>query len=407
MRILPYEIKDLVFFPYLSINVNYSCLFFRCDNRNFTKNQEKCNENLLSNKTFGFLSETSKSKIRKAINLLLYLSPKHKTCIVETKKEFTYQITFTTLTLPSKQIHSDTEITQKCLHDFLNILRQNYNLLHYVWKAEKQENGNIHYHLTTNIFIHWKDLREIWNNCIERLGYVSRYSKNMREFHKYGFKVRTELLHKWTYLEQKSAFEYGQKTNWQSPNSTDIHSVINIKDLAAYVSEYFTKQPLSDIELEEYKHCTTEIKQSEIIIKKLENQIKTTDYKYGNELSEIKENITFHHKKIAENTERIKKYSHLFVTSRVWFLSRTLSGFKFSISLDSTVECEELEYYMNNHKNEVKQKDSCTLIFSDIKKLAANGCKNLKNSFDFELENHIAMKTSNREYSLPIRGSVL
>lgn len=400
MRILPYQIKDLVFFPYLSININYSCLFFRCDNRNFIKNQEKCNENLLSNKTFGFLSSTSKSKIRKAINLLLYLSPKQKIGIVEAKKDFTYQITFTTLTLPSKQIHSDSEITRKCLHDFLNLLRKNYGLLHYVWKAEKQKNGNIHYHLTTNIFIHWKDLREMWNLCVEKLGYITRYSENMKEFHKCGFNVRTEKLDTWSHLEQKSAYEYGQKTNWQNPNSTDIHSVINIKDLAAYVSEYFTKQPLTDIEMEEYKHSATQIKQSEIIIKKLEKQIKTNEYKHDNEISELKDILKFNTQVIIDNKKRIEKYSHLFVSCRVWFLSRTLSGFKCSLSLDSTEECDEIENYMNSNKNEVKQKDSYTLIFSDVNKLAAHGCKQLKNTFDFELENHIAMKTANREYSL-------
>lgn len=395
MRILPYQIKELVFFPYLSINVNYSCLYFRCDNRNFTKNQEKCNENLLSNKTFGFLSDTSKSKIRKAINLLLYLSPKQKTGIVETKKNFTYQITFTTLTLPSKQVHSDSEITQKCLHDFLTLLRKNYGLLHYVWKAEKQENGNIHYHLTSNIFIHWLDLREMWNSCVEKLGYVTQYEKKQKEYHKYGFKVRTEKLNEWPYEAQKSAYEYGQKTNWRSPNSTDIHSVINVKDLAAYISEYFVKQPLTDVEMELYKHCITQIKKSEIIIKKLEKQIKTNEYKYGNEISALGDILIFNQQVIDENKKRIEKYSHLFVTSRVWFLSRTLSGFKCSISLDSTEESEELEAYMNSNQNEVKQKDSYTLIFSDIKKLAANGCKQLKNAFDFELENHIASKTAN------------
>ena len=36
-------------------------------------------------------------------------------------------------------------------------------------------------------------------------------------------------------------FEYGKKTNWSDPNTTDIHSVYKINNLAAYLSKYMAK----------------------------------------------------------------------------------------------------------------------------------------------------------------------
>ena len=48
----------------------------------------------------------------------------------------------------------------------------------YVWKAELQKNQNIHFHLTTNIFIHHATIRTLWNNCINRLGYISEYQSH-------------------------------------------------------------------------------------------------------------------------------------------------------------------------------------------------------------------------------------
>jgi hypothetical protein len=63
----------------------------------------------------------------------------------------------------------------------------------------------------------------------------------MLKFFALGFKVRPELLHKWSYKDQLNAYNKGQATSWNSPNSTDIHSVKNIRNLSAYVIKYMCK----------------------------------------------------------------------------------------------------------------------------------------------------------------------
>ena len=39
----------------------------------------------------------------------------------------------------------------------------------------------------------------------------------------------------------RKSYDYGQKTDWSSPNSTDVKSVKNVRNLANYLAKYLTK----------------------------------------------------------------------------------------------------------------------------------------------------------------------
>lgn len=381
-----YVSKGLFFYPFINITPNYSTIFFRCDNYNYSKVHENSKNNLLSNKQFGYLSEVSKTKVRKAINVMLYISDYQKTGIIETKKEFKYKITFITLTLPSKQIHSDSELTKTALHDFLNHLRKHYGLKHYVWKAEKQENGNIHFHITSNIYIHYLNLRELWIKCLKPLGYIDNYQENMKNYHINGFKLNEKLLSHWTVEQQISAYKYGVKTNWLNPNCTDIHSVKNIKNLAGYISEYFTKQPLSELELEEYKNAINSIRQAERFIKIHQTTLKSDNNITENYKNQIIEVINSNKLVISEQSKIIEKYSHLFVSGRVWFLSRSLSNVNITIDLDNSIFAEELDNYIKSHPAKIKHNDKFSIILADVLQLKNNNCTNLYNHFNAEIK---------------------
>ena len=122
-----------------------------------------------------------------------------------------------------------------------------------VWRAEKQKNGNLHFHLLTDKFIPFLELRDVWNRITEKLGYVSRYRDEMRNFHANGFNVRKDLLPNWNYRSQVRAYREGTKNDWQSPNSTDVHSVRKILNLKAYLIKYLTKDEHIDPETGEIK----------------------------------------------------------------------------------------------------------------------------------------------------------
>ena len=148
---------------------------------------------------------------------------------------------FVTLTLPSQQVHSDNTIKDQCLNQLLVELRKRYHVSNYVWRAEKQKNGNLHFHLLVDKFIPWSEFRDRWNRIVNKLGYVDRYRDEMRRFHSEGFKARENLLSHWDYKAQVKAYQTGKANDWNSPNSTDIHAVHKVRDIKSYVSKYATK----------------------------------------------------------------------------------------------------------------------------------------------------------------------
>jgi len=166
----------------------------------------------------GTLSDQSKRKLGKAIEYLVTTSTNKTVKEKIYGKTIQFKISFTTLTLPAAQIHKDSEIINTCLNSLLNELRQIYRVKNYVWRAERQQNGNIHFHILTDKFIPWNELKNRWNRLINKLGYVDRFQQ------KHGFK---------------------------QPNSTDIHSTRKVHNLKKYLLKYFTK---SDQESENIKN---------------------------------------------------------------------------------------------------------------------------------------------------------
>lgn len=248
------EKRHLVLIPYLSIHPNHIS-FYKSPHWLPTKpiRTEKINEageriikygHLLqsSRSAEGLVSKIAKRKINRAIDYLLLLSKNKVGHSHFSGKMFNFKISFITLTLPSDQVHDDNIIKNKCLNSFLLELKKFYQVKNYIWRAEKQKNGNIHFHILTDKFIPWSELRDRWNRIVNKLGYVDRYRENMKKWHAQGFRVRKDLLAKWSYNKQKESYFKNLKKDFNSPNSTDIHSIKKIKNIKLYISKYLTKQ---------------------------------------------------------------------------------------------------------------------------------------------------------------------
>ena len=189
----------------------------------------------------GKVSYQTRKKVSRGVEYLLFMAnDKH---LPETAhgKSYKFKIAFITLTLPSTQVHTDNEIKDKCLNQLLVELRQKHHVKNYIWRAEKQKNGNIHFHILVDKFIPWSELRDRWNRITNKLGYVDRYRDEMRRFHSEGFKAREDLLKNWDYKSQVKAYQKGKANDWNSPNSTDIHSLYKINKVAQYITKYCTK----------------------------------------------------------------------------------------------------------------------------------------------------------------------
>jgi hypothetical protein len=112
----------------------------------------------------------------------------------------------------------------------------------FLWRAESQANGNIHFHLITNRFIWWPELRSMWNFHQERLGYVSRYRRGMQAYHDGGFHYNPQDQAGRSQAIQYKAYITGIKTDWDSPNSTDVHALCYVSRVQAYVTKYVSKE---------------------------------------------------------------------------------------------------------------------------------------------------------------------
>lgn len=151
-------------------------------------------------KELGVTSQVSKRKLTRVIENIvntIYICGR-----TERQKSKLFAC-FLTLTLPSKQCHTDSVINKQLVR-FIENLKQSKGVLNYVWKAEPQENGNIHYHLLLDKFIPKDYLQQRWNSQINKLGYVDR---------------------------SKSS----------NPPTTRVESLRKIKNVVAYISKYMTK----------------------------------------------------------------------------------------------------------------------------------------------------------------------
>lgn len=175
----------------------------------FTESFLKNKVNLKDNKHKGKLSVKAQKELKTAVNWLI-ASAKEKTVYhKETERYYTFKVNFVTLTLPDTENPiTDKEFKENLLNPFLTYCRKYFNLSNYVWKMELQNNGKLHAHLTTDTFIYWKDLRKAWNRRLIACGYMKQFEE------KYGH---------------------------QDPNSTDVHSVYKVSNIAAYIAKYMAK----------------------------------------------------------------------------------------------------------------------------------------------------------------------
>lgn len=78
-----------------------------------------------------------------------------------------------TLTLPGVASGDHLEIKRKVLDPFFTYARNVLGLRDYVWVAELQERGEIHFHVIVNQFLQKDKLRAAWISACERSGVVT------------------------------------------------------------------------------------------------------------------------------------------------------------------------------------------------------------------------------------------
>jgi len=207
-----------------------------------TELQLKNEDNLRENKPRAKMSQKSVRRLTNAVNWLVASSKTKWIYDKESGKRYNFKINFITLTLPSLAHGiSDHKFKSVLLHNFVNTCRYKFDLKNFVWKVETQANGNIHAHFTCDTFMHWRELRKVWNKILLKNGALDAYkqkhsSMNLSQYlaaYSDGSAAADE--------KAAAAYNVGVSENWENPNTTDVHSVFKVKDIAAYLAKYMSK----------------------------------------------------------------------------------------------------------------------------------------------------------------------
>lgn len=156
------------------------------------------------------------------------------------------RLRFLTLTLPSKQVHEDNFIKRYLLNWFISILKEEKGLKNYLWRAEAQANGNLHFHILIDVYVDWRDAKKWWNRVLERYGYIEAYKSKhrgmswgeyLKAYRAPGVKVET--------LAKR--YRFGVATDWRQPNTVDIRKTGAVRDLVNYTVKYMGKTGFGQI----------------------------------------------------------------------------------------------------------------------------------------------------------------
>lgn len=146
-----------------------------------------------------------------------------------------FKAAFVTLTLPSSQDLNDISL-KRILGTFLQSLR-NAGKLNYVWRAELQKNGNIHFHILIDRFFDVRELQRKWNQVIEAKGLIDGYRKRFQSMSIYEYaRVRGKNVE-----SVVRAYERGVSENWSNPPTVHVEKVESIQAVSAYLSKYMGK----------------------------------------------------------------------------------------------------------------------------------------------------------------------
>lgn len=155
----------------------------------------------------GSVTDGSVKRLKKCISLLVQKSPRISIYNPVAKCHHPFRLSFITLTIADQKRDTAKDVYKNCMAKWLRWARR-AGMTDYVWKAELQQRGALHYHLSTNMFMHWEEVRDVWNKYQRKAGYLDKYAKQNGHF---------------------------------KANSTDVHSIRKVKDIERYLSKYMQK----------------------------------------------------------------------------------------------------------------------------------------------------------------------
>lgn len=200
--------------PYCQFRSNSCILFDKWEGpRRNAPFREKRSANLKAQRSkaySGMLTHAAKKRMEKAITLLVQSAQPRRIYNPVRGISHYHTMSFVTLTISSNERnYTAKEAYRLTLRPFLQWMCKYKGVRLYVWKAELQKRGQIHYHLITPSFIHYQEIRDKWNHLQAAAGMLDAFYA-----------------------------AHGHR----DPNSTDIHSCRKIRNVAQYLIKYLSKE---------------------------------------------------------------------------------------------------------------------------------------------------------------------
>jgi hypothetical protein len=194
----------------------------------------------------GGVTAHSVKRMRSAIDILVQISPVKTIYNPVTKVFMPFTLNFVTLTIATGKSLEASFCHKNLLEPFLRKMR-NMGTFSYVWKLELQKRGQIHYHLASNMFLPWQDIRSTWNNLQRKNRLLDEYAKKHGHF---------------------------------NANGTDVHALTNVRDVEAYMAKYLSKTNNAKVKgkiwdcsvnLKRKRFAFTPTNQQEMYLRELQN----------------------------------------------------------------------------------------------------------------------------------------
>lgn len=163
---------------------------------------EKSLDNLKKDKYTGTLTPSARKRMMIALDNICLMTPKRRIFNPVSKCHHDFHLSFVTLTISSKE-NVDYKTSMEMLEKFTRWLRLSKSCQSYVWRLELQKRGMIHFHIAVDQFIHHSHVRAKWNDIQSKHGLILK---------------------------------------GMNPNSTDIHSTLDIENMSSYMAKYMAKE---------------------------------------------------------------------------------------------------------------------------------------------------------------------
>lgn len=224
-----------VWLPYVKISPTYACVYYKREpclqpHENFLNNRFQSGSS--NNRYTGQLNDKSLRRMRQSFEMLRVLS-----------ERLNKRLQLVTLTLASPQGEvNDRAIKRELLNHFLVVLRRKWGIAHYIWRAERQRNGNIHFHVVVLGQVDNHQVRKVWNVIQEKLGYVRKYSEKFNAMSWQDY--LSYMTDRGTYEIRKlrNWYRAGTSCGWTNPPSTRVDEVYELDGASDYLMKYASKQ---------------------------------------------------------------------------------------------------------------------------------------------------------------------